>query len=120
MIHLGEEKEVKQERERLQVCYTSGLPPARLYFELAFPHSSRDTLPTCMRAREGAEEPGVLVGAIVDFDDVVERGLEEGELPEDHCEEREQPSGRAAGGAALPSPRSWGISAAFVPGAWQR
>jgi len=68
-----------------------------------------------MRAREGAEEPGVLVGAIVDFDDVVERGLEEGELPEDHCEERERRSGRqrdqpcrrphaAAPGAAAPQP----------------
>lgn len=68
----------------------------RLHFSLASPSSKRETFPTCMRAREGAEEPGVLVGAVVDFDDVVERGLEEGELPKDHCQERENQSGQAS------------------------
>lgn len=38
----------------------------------------------------------MLVGAIVDFNDIVERRLEEGKLPEDHCEEKERPSGWAA------------------------
>ena len=38
----------------------------------------------------------MLVGAIVNFNDIVERRLEEGKLPEDHCEEKEGLSGRAA------------------------
>lgn len=42
-----------------------------------------------MRAWEGAEQPRVLVGAIVNLDDVVERSLEEGKLPKDHCRERQ-------------------------------
>lgn len=77
-----------------------------------------------MRAREGAEEAGVLVGAVVDFDDIVERRLEEGELPKDHWEERERGRGRhrerlrcrpRTGRAQSP-----GVSAAFISGAWQR
>lgn len=30
----------------------------------------------------------MLVGAVMDFNDIVERSLEEGKLPKDHCEER--------------------------------
>lgn len=53
----------------------------------------------------------MLVGAVVDLDDVVERRLEEGELPENHCGERER------GGTSGPTPP---IAAACIAGAWQR
>lgn len=40
---------------------------------------------TCVCTGEGAENTGVLSGAIVNFDNVVQSGVEEGELAENHC-----------------------------------
>lgn len=40
---------------------------------------------TCVRPREGTQNTGVLSGSIVHLHDIIERGLEEGELAEHHC-----------------------------------
>lgn len=52
------------------------------------PHSQPNpslALGTCVRAREGAEEPGVLAVAVMHLHDVVEGCVEEGKLAEHHC-----------------------------------
>lgn len=48
------------------------------------PNASQ-ALGTCVGAREGAEEPGVLAVAVMHLHHVVEGRVEEGELSKHHC-----------------------------------
>lgn len=41
-------------------------------------------VPTCVCTREGAQNPGMLSRPVVNFYNVVQSGVEEGELAEDH------------------------------------